>query len=200
MGPSDAVLECACRLHVATLPCCRFAVPPWIERILQLLIRCSCRTHLPLWRCRSFRSNDTGANAVIARNSSSLVLKTSNLKSRNKLDRSPAMHSLSYRWLALCCGLLFAVFSTAQAAHIHREPDLRQKTQIHAPTVSSADTDEAHCPLCSAAQSVLPASQSLPVWQVALLSAAICIAIYRKPRDPWHFARLSRPPPMSLYV
>lgn len=107
--------------------------------------------------------------------------------------------------MVLCCAFVFTMVSSAQAAHIHGRPSLHRAATAHAPRVSSsaemdADTDEAHCPFCTAAHFVLPATQTAVVEAVTLLSKPAPVPSDRAPFETWHFARLSRPPPLVSHV
>lgn len=117
------------------------------------------------------------------------------MTSRAKRDPSVPVLSAWRSGLVLFCALLFGAFSTAQAAHIHRGTAGAQQMLVHVPGIASQAEDEQLCPLCTAAQSVLPAMQPVPLGTLSVLAAVSFSAPPQPYGEVWHFARFGRPPP-----
>ncbi len=105
------------------------------------------------------------------------------------------MPSPGRRWVLLCYTLLFALFSTAQAAHVHRTPGPEKQAHFQSAGLSSQADDEQLCPLCTAAHSALPAVQPVVVGQLLVVAQMVPGAPREVAAEPWHFAQFSRPPP-----
>lgn len=110
-------------------------------------------------------------------------------------------HPAWLRCVALFCAVIFAVASTAQAAHIHGIGLWSGTHKVQSPDGGSKPpADEEHCPLCVAAHWALPAN--LTVAPAPMLAMAVlprqCTELHA--HSAWHFARFSRPPPMAAPV
>ena len=79
---------------------------------------------------------------------------------------------------------------------MHRLPERDRTAHVDSLHLSSSDTDEAHCPLCTAAHPALPASSPQIEVRLTLVSEKIQRKICRHPLKSWPFAQFSRPPPV----
>ena len=96
--------------------------------------------------------------------------------------------------LAFLFALLFAVVTTAQAAHLHRPTGQEHHLQAPAAGSQSADAEE-HCPLCVAMHPALPAPIHVEPSPVLVKTPSTGLPPDLDVFASWAFARFGRPPP-----
>jgi len=105
------------------------------------------------------------------------------------------------RRLAVLCLLLVAFSGSAQAVHVHGQWLPHQQTQADIAVDASQAPSEAACPLCVAMHSTLPVAATVPSTELVAEKAICMVATAdRVPDEAWHFARFSRPPPVTEII
>ena len=111
---------------------------------------------------------------------------------------SPVLLAGWMRWFAVLCVLFLGAASTAQAAHNHGSARTAAHQQWDGPSDGqNTPSGDEHCPLCVAMHSVLPAALPAAPGPPALVLLTISAPAERDVAADWHFARFSRPPPIS---
>jgi len=107
-------------------------------------------------------------------------------------------HPFWMRALATACLLLVAFASTAQAVHIHGDWLPHHASQVEkAALATDQPGGEERCPLCQAMHSALPSAVRIVPVKLTLVAVKAVSVLDRLPDSQWHYARFSRPPPIS---